>query len=390
MRLRWLSGLAIGGGMLGMAKNRMAITVLALLISHHALAEEQKLHDSEQGQQNLENTTKIEESLKSLGLTIRSGGAPRADGYFGLFEKQESGWKLTDISTSRPAITDFSRQEVLLFSDDLGSIQPDFRTSKYNSKRDDFECWTGALRTRKDNATTDYNPCESSLTVTSNFNVVGNVAGHIFTLGLLLPTGMSSRNVVVDKEKVLSLLQQTGALDRVREKKVTVERERFTKAYRNTFASAKMSSQFDAFVRKYSGNDPENLVPQAIMRRDELSLREAEERKRRETEEAAWREAQAKAEAARRETQAKAEEERRQYEQDQRRQRMAKVESFRRVIRVETETNCGPVLEIRGALVKVYSPVANYGNEHWIRKEQVFPPAYGCRFFNGNYEPPSL
>lgn len=363
--------------MLGMAKNRMAITVLSLLITHHALAEEQKSQDSGQGQQNVENTTKIEESLKSLGLTIRSGGAPRADGYFVSFEKQESGWKLTGITTSRPTITDFARQEVLLFSNDLGSIQPDFRTSKYDPRRDDFECWTGALRTRKDNATTDYNPCESSLTVTSNFNVVGNAVGHIFTLGLLLPTGVSSRNVVVDKEKVLSLLQQTGALDRVREKKIAIERERFMVTYRNAFTSAKTSIQLDAFARKYSGNDPENLVSQAIMRRDELSLREAEERKRRETEE-----------AARREAQVKAEEEQRQYEQDQRRQRMAKVESFRRVIKVETETNCGPVLEIKGALVKIYSPVANYGNEHWIRKEQLFPPDYRCRFFNGNYEPP--
>lgn len=158
-----------------------------------------------------------------------------------------------------------------------------------------------------------------------------------------------------------------------------IEREHFIRIYHDTFASAKTSAQFDAFIHRYSNDDPENLVPRAIMRRDELSLRETEERRRRETEE-----------ATRREAQAKAEEELRKYEQDQRRQRMAKVGSFRRAIKVETETNCGPVLEIKGALVKIYSPVANYGNEHWIRKEQVFPPAYGCRFINGNYEPPSL
>ncbi|MDP1624553.1 MAG: hypothetical protein Q8L64_02170, partial [bacterium] len=95
----------------------------------------------------------------------------------------------------------------------------------------------------------------------------------------------------------------------------------------------------------------------------------------------------------RKEAQAKAEEEQRQYEEEQQRQqrqRMAQVEAFRRSIRIETETNCGPVLEIKGGLVKIYSPVANYGNEHWVRKELLFPPQYTCRFLNGSYQPPAL
>lgn len=82
----------------------------------------------------------------------------------------------------------------------------------------------------------------------------------------------------------------------------------------------------------------------------------------------------------------------RRHEAAQRMQAVEKVNerlnAFRRSIRVETETNCGPVLEIRGALIKIYSPIRNYGNEHWIRKEQIFPPSYDCHFFNGNYTPP--
>lgn len=58
---------------------------------------------------------------------------------------------------------------------------------------------------------------------------------------------------------------------------------------------------------------------------------------------------------------------------------------FRSNLQVGTETNCGPILETRGDLLKIYVPVANFGSEHWIRKGNVFPPGMGCRFHNGNY-----
>jgi hypothetical protein len=59
--------------------------------------------------------------------------------------------------------------------------------------------------------------------------------------------------------------------------------------------------------------------------------------------------------------------------------------AFQKTIRVGAETNCGPALEIRGELVKIYSPVKDYGNEHWIRRDQLYPPRSGCSFQNGRY-----
>lgn len=70
-------------------------------------------------------------------------------------------------------------------------------------------------------------------------------------------------------------------------------------------------------------------------------------------------------------------------------QRARDVETFRRKLAVETETNCGPVLELKGSLVKTYFPVREYGNEHWLRRAELFPPGYDCSFVNGNYRPPS-
>ena len=326
-----------------------------------------------------ENTnSNVDDSLKELGLTIGTGLKDRS-GYFASFEKQDSDWNLTDISTKRPPVTDFSRQEVLVFSNSLRRVQPDFRTYIADSKNRKFLCWTGAFRTRNDNATTDYNPCESSLTSTSKFHLSEQVLLTVVTAGLYSATGTSSRDVVVDKEKVLALIQQTGVLDRLREKKASAKQERFLSSYRTLFSTAKTSAQFDAFVQKYSDNDPENLIPQAVARREELNKKEAEESRRRQIEEAKLRMAQTKAE-----------EEQRRFKQEQRRQRMAQVKAFRRAIKVETETNCGLAVEIKGNLVKIYFPVADYGNEHWVRKEQLFPPQYGCRFVNGSYQPPLL
>lgn len=71
------------------------------------------------------------------------------------------------------------------------------------------------------------------------------------------------------------------------------------------------------------------------------------------------------------------------------RQLQADIAKFRSGLKAGSETSCGPVIEIKGELVKVYFPVANYGNEHWIRRSQLFPPGFGCRFVNGQYQPPT-
>ena len=64
------------------------------------------------------------------------------------------------------------------------------------------------------------------------------------------------------------------------------------------------------------------------------------------------------------------------------------IASFRKSIKEGDETNCGPIIDIKGKLTKISFPVANYGNEHWIRRDELFPSGYGCRFVNGQYQAP--
>ena len=81
------------------------------------------------------------------------------------------------------------------------------------------------------------------------------------------------------------------------------------------------------------------------------------------------------------------------YLEEQKRQEAAKqaaiqLNSFRNSLAAGSETNCGPVIEVKGDLLKISHAVAEYGNEHWIRRYQLFPPSYGCRFHRGEYQPP--
>lgn len=57
--------------------------------------------------------------------------------------------------------------------------------------------------------------------------------------------------------------------------------------------------------------------------------------------------------------------------------------AFRKSLREGDDTNCGSVIEIKGKLIKVAFAVANYGNEHWVKREVILPPNYYCHYLNG-------
>jgi hypothetical protein len=62
--------------------------------------------------------------------------------------------------------------------------------------------------------------------------------------------------------------------------------------------------------------------------------------------------------------------------------------AWRKGLKVGAVTNCGPVIEIKGTLLKIYAPVKDYGNEHWINRGDLYMPGERCSFLNGAYQPP--
>lgn len=278
--------------------------------------------------------------------------------YVFLIRRSDSGWtvfpdgNISDKSTERVGV-DLRDQQVVLLLDHM-------------EKSDNIICDGDSSSSR---GKTGYNLCGSAFSMTD----VGTTAyATTATLGFGLVvgalTGSFSRFVQFDHDSFARAVSESGVIALAKKKKVEDNLDN----YRKAFANARSSKQLDNFITMYRDNDPDNLLPQARALRDEVAAKEMKERKDREAEELA-----------------RAEERRREEEGNRRRQ-AATAEAFRKAVKVESETNCGPVIEIKGSLVKVYFPVASYGNEHWIKKDQIFPPGFECRFLNGNYMPPSL
>ena len=129
-------------------------------------------------------------------------------------------------------------------------------------------------------------------------------------------------------------------------------------------------NELNRLISKFQKNDPNSLIPQAKIRVAEISAKDEARRAKEEEIRAKEQTIRAKEEAA---------------QQEKERQKIA---SFRKSLSEGNESNCGSILEIKGNLVKIVFAVANYGNEHWIRRSEIFPSGYGCRFLNGQYQPP--
>lgn len=149
-----------------------------------------------------------------------------------------------------------------------------------------------------------------------------------------------------DPENLVAQARETLASVEAKEKDDALYR------YRDAFQAATTVFELRTFIDNYSQSDPDKLIPKAHVKLSALLAQEkieAENTRRAQVEEA------------------------------------KKLVSWRKTLREGDETNCGPVLETKRGLIKVYFPVANYGSEHWIRVDQIQKAGMGCRFVNGQY-----
>jgi hypothetical protein len=236
-----------------------------------------------------------------------------------------------------------------------------------------------------------YNACDSAFTKAAAETGLLTAISAPLT-GLLVQT--VSYSVVVDQDALANAVSEAGLVERAMADRDALKLGTYRTAYVTASQEGSPAAALQRFIDTYTkaGYDPDNLLPAAGQlvdekrRRQEQLALEAAETKRQELarieldNEQKRKSEAAQAEASARDAAAKALEDLR--------RRTEETKRFRASLRVETETNCGPVIEARGNLLKIYSPVSNYGNEHWIPRGQVFPPGYGCRFFNGHYQPP--
>lgn len=174
----------------------------------------------------------------------------------------------------------------------------------------------------------------------------------------------------------LKVKKEAAALtaNKAAEEKETLEYQ----ANKSALENAKTTSDVDKIIsslkwRLNNGihkDDPDNLLELASQKRSVFEEAEAKENARLDAERK-----REEAKLAKEESIRKAAE----------RQQLA---SFRKVLKEGDETNCGPVIQIKSKLVQISFAVSNYGNEHWIRRDMIFPSGYGCRFINGQYQSP--
>jgi len=323
-------------------------------------------------------------NIQKSNIAIKQGNASirKTKGYYAKYQTNNQVPTLIEISAEPPAITDHKKSEVIFFSNDLTFAQPDFRTFKFDDKSSSFICFKGALRTDRDNATNDYNPCDSSLTSVSSYNLGSQAFLAVASFGLSAVTGTTIINVTTDEEKLISLITKTNSLELIAKRRKNDEYEKYLKDY-----SAAASIQLlNEFIRIHASNDPNQLIPAA---RDKIAQLTIEQNKKQELN-ARQQQVRQEEEKARREKEL-AEQAVRQQEVNRRRlAREAEVAQYRKGLKIGDRTNCGPIIEMKINLLKIYFPVSNYGNEHWIDRSTVFPSNYSCHFMNGRYVPPSV
>lgn len=350
-------------------------------------------------------------------IKITDGNQLRS-GYFMIVEKNGGEWRVVSISENSPSLDGFDKknQEILIFSPNLQTVEPYY--SKYatvlpnsyhilpHSGTRYYQCMPAQSDKRP-----LFNPCDSSFSSITNVGtgVAVNALLGVFTLGIgTLAAGGAMTDYEVDDVAVQKVLDATDAINVMTAFKIQAVEANRLKAYRLALQRAESTGSLRQFIEKYRNNDPENLVSEAQTKLAGVEEKEKADalfryRKEFQTAETVYGfqsfidnysqndpdklvpKAQSKLNVLLAQEKIGEEKARRAQIEEGR-----KLSMWRQSLRDGDETNCGPVIEVKGKLLKIAFAVANYGNEHWIRRDQIFSSSYGCSFVNGQYQTPNL
>ncbi len=291
--------------------------------------------------------------------TQKSSYVSQSGYYYALVEKNNNIWKVVDIQDTPIQIRQKTNQEILKINESYTHVEPNFDINKSNI----YEC-NGKKGIK------EYTACSSNLT--------GSLGAK--NISELLNSSKSQR--YIDEELIKEVIKQTNLFYAIENKKFALEHEECDRL----FLSAKTADEFDAFIEKYSSYKyASTLIPLAEKNRDSLKMQEKRRKEEEQKNAKIYEQKVIKSEKQlERENEALAN-----IEEKAIRNFQNNITSFRKTLKKGAETNCGPVLDIKNSSIKVYFPVKNVGNEHWIDANKIFPKTHGCRFVNGNYVAPA-
>jgi hypothetical protein len=290
----------------------------------------------------------------------KSNYASPSNYYYALIEKNNGKWSIIDIKDVEIQNRAKTNQEILKINESLSEVVPNFALNDSNK----YEC-DGKKGAK------EYTACTSNLTLYAPPQNISALFG-----------GGSKKEKLLNKELIEEIVKEINLFVAIEKKKVIFEREECDRL----FLTAKTADEFESFVKRYSSYQyASTLIP--IAQKNIDSLREQEQkRKDLEAKNAKMYEQkiQKSEKQLERENEALAD-----LEEKAIRNFQKSVSNFRKTIKKGVETNCGKVLDVKGASVKVYFPVKNVGDDHWIDTGKIFPKSHGCRFVNGNYIAPA-
>ncbi len=234
----------------------------------------------------------------------------------------------------------------------FAALAPNDISKEGAPKNNTWECFKG-LGSNKERTADFYNVCASSFTSVS-INPGEAVIGNLFNV---LAATVRYR-VYIDQSALLKAVEDSGLID-IAEKDAYVH-------YRKSYEAAETPTSLSNWLMTYKNvYDPDNLAPEASTRLKSLLARDEDIRRA----EASKRESDAKILAA---------------------EKLAKIQSWRKNLKVGDDTFCGPVIEIRSNLAKISlkSPLAGYPGEVWVRSNELYPNGSAvCRNVNNQISP---
>lgn len=219
-------------------------------------------------QQTSKQDIEFNSKLNAFDINIKQGNTT-IKGIYAHLTKKDGKWILNSFSTERPKVVKFDAEEVLVFSEDFKLVQPDFRDFSW-AKTDEFSCMSGALRPNAINHRSDYNPCDSSLTKVSSYEIGTNAFLAVFSFGISVATGTTSSKMLVDPAKVTAIIEESQLMQKIQE----IKNDKWLNRYRNQFKSIKTPKDIDDFISNYANHDPENLLSQAEAQRELIWLKQ--------------------------------------------------------------------------------------------------------------------
>lgn len=188
------------------------------------------------------------------GIVIVS--EPVGKGYYALLDNESGHWRLVGDLSTQPLTRQTDNQEVLFVNHGLRSIAPVF-DKRLNTH--------GAHCTPSIDKASWYWLCTSQFSTVSTTETVGrNIVSCALTLCLA-----AGSVVELDHDKVSEAVIQSGLIELVKAKISKLAKRK----YFSDFSQASKSrdiAQLEDFVTRYRGNDPDNLILEAIYRIDSI------------------------------------------------------------------------------------------------------------------------